>query len=213
MKALLLLLLWGLLLGCTAAPPPLPTPLLLWQETTRYGNEPRDYGSYSYLLYQAGPQHPLAWRKYQALVAAVQAVNDELQGDQRRLPRYMTNRFALPVDDNGRFMAVLQLHNPHLFHNPGPYLVTVLQPLSLQPAQPQAQMLYLDFSLVSEAQVTTLLREFKQELSLQPLQGREQLRSMRLSLLQRLLAAEDTIGLVLADGVTTPLKGHGNLRL
>jgi hypothetical protein len=178
-----------------------------WQYLYSYGGEDSGYATYSYVLAGRDESNETASALYLELVKAIRGSTVGVDNLPEEVSRTDFNVFLIPsASDTGAgshdpdyelskaLLASLSTTSPLRFSQPGPYIITLYQPISFGEGVGVADILYIDFTNVQSAAIPEVVRTYKSRISDEELDGIERLRSLRLSLLNIALIAEDNIG-------------------
>lgn len=189
-----------------------------WQYLYAYGGEERGYATYSYVLVGRSEQDARAVASYYELIRAIQSstASSDLIPENVSLDRF--NLFVIPATgDAGRaeprpdfglsklLLTTLSSISPVSFSQPGPYIITLYEPISFGEAGNTADILYVDMTNLPVAAIPEFVRTYKNHVLNEQLEGIEKLQSFRLSLLKWTLIAEENIGF--AKAAYAELKG------
>lgn len=179
----------------------------VWQYLFFYGDEDYGYGTYSYVLVGRDESNQDATSLYFELVKAIQGSTVEAD----RMPEDASmghfNLFLIPATDimgvashkpnyelSKLLLSALSTSSPLKFSRPGPYIITLYQPISFGHQDDVADILYIDLTNMHPVAIPEVVRTYKNKILDENLNGIEKLRSLRLSILNIALIAEDSIG-------------------
>lgn len=177
----------------------------VWGYIKKFGSEPKNYATYSYVLTGRN-----GGDKYTELVNSIQistATASEMAESKKLQPEEL-NIFLIPAVNNTDFsaykpdyevskslLAVIDARSKLSFDRPGPYIITLYQPIStLQKNNPVVDMLYVDLTNINKGVIAELVRTYKQAVLNEKLDGLNKLSSLRLSLLNLAFMTEESIG-------------------
>lgn len=185
-------------------PAPEPPRYHVWSYLRSYGNEPKGYATYSYVLAGRDTSDALHAQRYRALVDAIQSSTTG-KGDMPPIvQKIMMNIFLIPAVSDAEtwnigcsltLVAALSASNS-CFNNPGPFIVTLYHPISFRADQQEEEvtMLFVDLTNIHPDSMSEIVSAYKRRVSQAPLQGVQRLSSIKLALLNTLLIANDRIG-------------------
>lgn len=176
----------------------------VWEYLEKIGSEPINYATYSYVL--AGRN---SGDKYVELVSRIQESTgsaNEMEKSKLMNPEEL-NIFLIPaINTDGsaykpdyeaskNLLAALGAKSRLSFNRPGPYIITLYQPISrIQKDQPVVDMLYVDLTNINKGAIAELVRTYKQNVLDKKMNGLNKLSSLRLSLLNLAFMTEESIG-------------------
>lgn len=200
-----------------APPPPAPAPMLpkahLWEWMYERGTEPSGYGMYTYVLINQNQSNEEVWARYSALVEAIQASTTEVADFDAKADKSLYNVFLFPSTKgkdgqptlNDRFSrAILTAIRASTkgdklrksIANPGPFLISVGQPLTGSGTLSDVDLLYADLSATNKAAMREVVSAYKLRIEKSELRGTESFDSIRLSLLSLILNADEHVQVV-----------------
>jgi len=196
------------LAGCEYMAPGAAAPKYhAWSYIESIGDEPSGYGMYSYVFagrpLDSDQSHS---RRYAALIASIKGVTPEGQQiEQTEIPRGEVNIFMIPTgssdqrgnQDISKILATLMAATDQRFRRPGPFIVSLYHPIRAASGESN-DMLFADLTNTRVRAIPDLVRIYKNRVSETELAGIEKLKSLRLSLLNSLLIAEESIGFATA---------------
>jgi len=179
----------------------------VWQYLFTYGEEEYGYATYSYVLVGRDESNEVATSIYFELVKAIQGSTVRADTIPEDTSKFHFNLFLIPAKDNMRdephkpnyelsklLLSALSTSSPLKFSRPGPYIITLYQPISFGHQDDVADILYIDLTNVHPTAIPEVVRTYKNKILDENLSGIEKLRSLRLSILNMALIAEDSIG-------------------
>ena len=178
-----------------------------WEYLFSYGDEERGYATYSYVLVGRDNTNQQATFLYYELVKAIQGSTISAETLTEDIPKSKLNVFIIPVasgEDDGQekpdyelsklLLASLSISSSLKLSRPGPYIMTLYQPISVASGRTIADVLYVDLTDTHPKALPEIVRTYKENVIEERLDGVERLESFRLSLLNLALLAEDSIG-------------------
>jgi hypothetical protein len=198
----------------------------VWGAILSYGTEVSafpGYAAYTYVLFkgnQLGPDS-MEWKRYEEMLKAVlQDVKPKDIGAAVGWPQNETNIFCLPLVTKNpqplaplksydfslaqRYLAELQtaVKNNHVLferleRQPGPFLVSLYEPLPKLHGREATKMLYLDLTSMPQDGMRQVLDAYKERLTEAPLKNVEKLKeSLKIVLLKYMLMIDENLQLV-----------------
>ncbi len=176
----------------------------VWEYLSSFGAEPKDYATYSYVLTGRN-----GGAKYIELANFIQSstASAEEMAESKILSPDELNLFLIPaINTDGsayapdykfsrHLLAALDAKSKPNFHGPGPYIITMYQPISsLKKGDAIADMLYVDLTNISKGAIAEVVRVYKQAVLNKRLNGTDKLYSLRLALLNLAFMTEESIG-------------------
>lgn len=175
-----------------------------WESLKKNGRERSNYATYSYVI--AGRN---SCDKYIELVNRIKdstGAADEM--DKLKLMDHEElNIFLIPAihtdgsaykpdyETSKNILAAVDAKSKPNFHDPGPYIITMYQPISsLQKGDAVTDMLYVDLTNISKGAIAEVVRVYKQAVLNKRLNGTDKLYSLRLALLNLAFMTEESIG-------------------
>jgi hypothetical protein len=207
-----------LLFGCSATPYPITgqvpesvSKILIpkahvWQHLHAYGEEEAGYATYSYVLVGRDETNATSAALYQELVKAIKGSTPGAENTPEHVSTNNFNLFIIPVtrdsggDDGPNYevskllLLALATDYPGDFSRPGPYLITLYEPISFGLENETANILYVDLTTTHPLALPEVVRVYKERITDDYLDGLERLHSLRLALLNLALVAEENIG-------------------
>ncbi len=182
-----------------------------WQYLYSYGGEEPGYATYSYVLVGRGEANEKATSLYYELVKAIHGSTisaTSLGGvGGGHVSKNRLNLFLIPIGKPDGFeynkpnyelskllLTALSVELPLDLSRPGPYIITLYQPISAANTGNTADVLYVDLSGVHTKAIPEIVRTYKGIVMEEEITGIEKLKSLRLSLLSIALLAQDAIG-------------------
>lgn len=204
-------------------PPVMAAPSLprahLWDQLYQEGEEEKGYGMYTYVLLNRPsgiPSKAPAWERYQSLIDAIKQ-STPLADNFNDYPKEDFNIFLIPtISDSAteesagkKLNAILssriltgiviqtedQDFRQRLNNNPGPFLISSLEPISSRDSG-QMDLLYLDLTSTNPAAMPEVVSAYKQRITSDEIDGIQRFRSIRLALLDLILDTDDHIKIV-----------------
>lgn len=178
----------------------------VWSYLYALGEERPGYATYSYVLAGHDDRDSDTTARYLKLVEEIRhstSASADLEG---AVALERLNLFLIPAtkDDAGEalpnynlskaLLTVLSANSAGAFSRPGPYLITLYKPLCAGDDGEIADILYVDFTNIHPDAIPEVVRTYKSRVVDDGVDGIERLRSLRLSLLNLALLAEDSIG-------------------
>lgn len=179
----------------------------VWQYLYSYGDEDNDYATYSYVLVGRDENNQTATSLYLELIKAIRGSTVRAESLPVNASNSNFNLFLIPAKNNistehhepnyelsKLLLAALSTASPLKFSLPGPYIITLYQPISFGNQDEVADILYIDLTNTHLSAIPEVVRTYKSKLLDENLSGIEKLHSLHLSLLNLALIAEDSIG-------------------
>ena len=179
----------------------------VWQYMYKHDFEDIGYATYSYVLVGRDENNQRASLLYFELVKAIQGSTARAESIPENVSKAHFNIFLIPAvgDKDAAFhepnyelsktlLTLLSVAAPIEFTNPGPYIITLLKPISMGERNEIADIFYVDLTNVHQTAVPEVVRTYKNKIFDKELNGIEKLQSLRLSLLNAALITEDSIG-------------------
>jgi hypothetical protein len=177
----------------------------VWEYLSQFGHEPEGYAAYSYILTGRDGSD-----KYAELMEKIQESTptaQEVAESKTFLPDEL-NIFLIPAintegsaykadyETSKNLLAVLGARSKLSFDRPGPFIITLYQPISSIPRRGAGEidMLYVDLTNVSKGAVAELVRTYKNAVLEEKLDGIQKLKSLRLAILNLAFMTEDSLG-------------------
>ncbi|MFW2373244.1 MAG: hypothetical protein ACN4GM_08990 [Gammaproteobacteria bacterium] len=177
----------------------------VWQNLLSYGEEYSGYGAYTYVLVGRGEKNEKSSALYFKLVEAI-LDSTSSASSVKHIPREYLNIFVIPVkigsnqysyepnyDLSKALLTTLSIVSIDVFSRPGPYLITLLKPISNEENE-MADILYIDLTTMHPASIPEVVRAYKNTVIHDDYSGIEELRSIRITILNLALVAEESIG-------------------
>jgi len=178
-----------------------------WQYLYSYGGEEGGYATYSYVLVGRGEQDTKAVSLYFELIGAIQSSTTASDLIPDEVSRNRFNLFVIPATGDAEratprpdfelsrlLLTTLSSTSSLSFSQPGPYIITLYEPISFGEEGGTADILYVDLTNLPSAAIPEFVRTYKEQVLSERLEGIEKLESFRLSLLKWTLIAEENIG-------------------
>lgn len=172
-----------------------------WQYLHFYGGEKLGYATYSYVLVGRDHSNQKSTSLYYDLIKAIKASAVNAESLNNIVSRSSLNLFIIPKSGaepdyelSKSLLASLATTSPLKFSRPGPYIITLYQPISTDNGDEIADILYIDLTDAHRKAIPEIVRTFSEQVTDEELDGIEKLKSLRLSLLNIALHTEDSIG-------------------
>lgn len=191
----------------------------LWDQLYEEGEEEKGYGMYTYVLVNRPSgitSKTPAWERYHSLIDAIKK-STPLADNFNDYPKEDFNLFLIPtISDSAteesadqKLNAILssriltgiaiqtddQSFRQRLNNNPGPFLVSSLEPISTRESG-QVDLLYLDLTSTNPAAMPEVVSAYKQRITSDEIDGVQRFHSIRLALLDLILDTDDHIKIV-----------------
>ncbi|WP_342866455.1 hypothetical protein [Pseudoalteromonas fuliginea] len=173
----------------------------VWQYLHFYGGEELGYATYSYVLVGRDHSNQKSTSLYYDLIKAIQASTVNAESLKDIVSMSSLNLFIIPKSGDEpdyelskSLLASLSTTSPLNFSRPGPYIITLYQPISIDNGDKIADILYIDLTDVHRKAIPEIVRTYREQVIDEELDGIEKLKSLRLSLLNIALHTEDSIG-------------------
>jgi hypothetical protein len=203
-----------------------PVSFHVWGAVLSYGIEQQEYPGYAiytYLLFNSSKPDPASseGQRYDGILQAIlRDVKPEETGTAAGWRKDETNIFCVPLltkrpareellahynyEMSFKYLAVLQgavKENPELFRRlerrPGPFLVSLYEPLPRLQGGAATRMLYLDLTEMPAAGMRQVLDAYRQRLNAEPLRNVEKLKeSLKMILLKYALMLDENLKIV-----------------
>lgn len=144
---------------------------------------------------------------YFELVNSIQSSTNRADSIPASVSKANFNLFVIPAKSiSGRatpnphfelsklLLTALSTSAPLSFSRPGPYIITLYQPISFGQQGDTADIFYVDLTSIHPAAIPEILHTYKSHVLDERLNGVQKLQSFRLSLLNAALIAEESIG-------------------
>ncbi|MBA4142849.1 MAG: hypothetical protein H0X43_07550 [Nitrosospira sp.] len=179
----------------------------VWATLPSYGEEEEGYATYTYVLIGRDKSHKATWHRYNTLITAVTsstAKNSTMMADKSLLNLFLIPVSARegqnPTSPNDKLsmelLTALSTAFPGKFDNPGPYLITLYQPIRHGRPGQIADILFIDLSKMHEKAIQEVVRSYKTEIIKSEFHGTQKLEQLALLLLNSALSVEDSYGFV-----------------
>lgn len=195
-----------LVAGCSSEKHELPK-AHVWQCLVSLNDEYEDYATYSYVLVGRDENNQPSALRYHKLIDAITGSTARISDSKGILSRESYNIFLIPVitcdasndvkpnyDVSLKLLASLSAASEYPFTNPGPYIITLYKPIGKGQLESRADVLFLDMSTVHPSAMPEFVKTYKNHLAKHEIDGIHSLQSLRLSLLNLALVAEESIG-------------------
>ena len=179
----------------------------VWQYLHSYGEEETCYATYSYVLIGRNHSNQKSTSLYYELVKEIQASTVNAEELPEHVSTRLLNLFIIPVTNANNIkrkspnyelskslLVSLATTSPLKFSRPGPYIITLYQPISITKGNEMADLLYIDLTNAHPKAIPEIVRIYREKVIDSELDGIEKLKSLRLSLLNIALHTEDSIG-------------------
>lgn len=179
----------------------------VWEYLFSYGSEGSGYATYSYVLVGRDENNQAATSLYFKLIKAILGSTVSADSLRAHVPNANLNLFLIPAIGNVSteshepnyelsklLLLALSTVSPLKFSRPGPYIITLCKPISFEKYNEVADILYMDLTNIHPAAIPEIIRTYKSKILNEKLDGIERLKSLRISLLNLALIAEDSIG-------------------
>jgi len=198
----------------------------VWGALVSYGIEQKDYpgyAAYTYVLFNSNQTDAASpeGKRYDGILRAVlQDVKPQETGAAAGWPKDETNIFCIPFvtrspkkadalekydfELSQKYLAVLQgavKNNKDLFkrleQRPGPYLISLYEPLPRLQVKNATKMLYLDLTDMPADGMREVLDAYRQRLDAEPLKNVEKLKeSLKIILMKYALMLDENLKIV-----------------
>ena len=179
----------------------------VWQYLYSLNDEPSGYATYSYVLAGRDERNRNASAIYLRLVEAIQSSTSSTSPGLGAAERHVSNLFLIPsrkVGTGGNdapdyemsktLLSMLARKTSMRFTRPGPYIITLYRQISLGRPDELADILYVDMTDVRPGAVAEFVRTYKEQVSSGNIAGIQQLKSLRLAILNTAIVTEENIG-------------------
>lgn len=180
----------------------------LYQWFDQSNKELPGFAMYTYVLLNRNSTDAEAWGKYKALVDCLTASVTNVGEHGNEFDRSLYNLFLIPSGGTSseEFSKSILTHmatsvedkklRDLINSNPGPFLITVAKPISTILLNEEVDLLYVDLSGTNVAAIPEVVAAYKKHLTTDAIAGVAQFSSIRLSLLNIILNADDFINIV-----------------
>jgi len=187
----------------------------LWDALYDADEEPPGYAMYTYVLINRSKTDTAAWSRYEKLVVSIMLSTSAVGDHGPDFNKSLYNLFLIPHAPEGSQHAeslndILSksiltsiaacVQNEKLRElintNPGPFLISAAEPISYEKLKKDIEMLYVDLTRTNLAAMPEVVAEYKKRLTSDSIEGLERFKSIRLSLLNYILDADDYISIV-----------------
>ncbi len=179
----------------------------VWQYIYSFGDENRGYSSYSYVLVGRDENNQVSSSLYFELIKAIQGSTVSIGILTESVLKENFNLFLIPAisseDSESHkpnyelsklLLTALSTTSPLTFSQPGPYIITLYQPISFGKPTDEAEVMYTDLTGIHTDVIPELVKAYKSQVLNTKISGVDKLQSFRLSLLNLALITEDSIG-------------------
>lgn len=179
----------------------------VWQYLHSYGEEQIGYATYSYVLVGRDQRNQNSTSLYYELVKEIQASTVSVEEFRNISPAGLLNLFIIPIIPSKNdehispnyhlsksILVSLSTTSPMKFSRPGPYIITLYEPIGSGDGNGVADILYMDLTNAHPKAIPEIVRTYQEKVIESNLYGVEKLNSLRLSLLNVALHTEDSIG-------------------
>jgi len=180
----------------------------VWQCIVSLDNEYGNYATYSYVLVGRNENSQASALRYRKLIDAITGSTIQASDSTKAiLQPEMCNIFIIPAlrcdslknlqpnyNVSIQLLSSLSIAANKPFANTGPYIITLYKPIGKGIPENVADLLYLDLSTVHPSAIPEFVKTYKNHLTKSEIDGMESLRSLRLSVLNLGLIAEESIG-------------------
>jgi hypothetical protein len=187
--------------------PPIPPKAHVWQYLYELKGEDTGYATYSYVLLGRDENNREAAGRYTKLIEAITVSTSDARDIQDTLSRAWFNIFLIPAVKSDsiagykpdfrlskKLLTALSSKTGPVFTRPGPYIITLYEPIGRGKPGETADILYVDLTGVHPETLPEFVRVYKNRVSAESIEGMEKLKSLRLSLLNLAFLTEESIG-------------------
>jgi len=196
-----------LLLSCGAGGKPKSH---LWTELSKANTEPLGYAMYTYVLVRRSKGTPISRDKYNILINIIMNSTSPLNNQSTLgYNKSLYNLFLIPSNNNhlndelsksiltSISVSIQNEKLNNLFNNnPGPFLISTLEPISDEYFSKELDLLYVDLTKTNIDALPEIVSAYKKYLVSDSIKGVEQFSSLKLTLLNLILDADDSINIV-----------------
>ncbi|MBI4619637.1 MAG: hypothetical protein HY739_05695 [Desulfobacterales bacterium] len=188
----------------------------LWDALYGANKEPSGYAMYTYVLINRSKADMAAWNRYEKLVESIKLSTSAVGNYSPGFNRSLYNLFLIPHKDKGHqpseslndilsksiltSIAAASVQKQKLRElintNPGPFLISAAKPISNEKINKNIEILYVDLTRTNLDAMPEVVAAYKKRLSSDSIEGLERFNSIRLSLLNFILDADDYISIV-----------------
>ena len=173
----------------------------VWQPLSKF-DAVEEYGLYTYVLTNRSASDKIASNRFNKLVYSIK--NATYKADLQLSPteKLKLNVFLIPYDKYlasvdqelaKRLLLSLSINSKRDFPGAGPYLFTTHKPIQLGKSNELIDILYVDLSNMHEKAFDELIEVYKASVTDSNFHGLQKLSSFKISLLNSMLVAEDSI--------------------
>ncbi len=179
----------------------------VWQYMYSLGDEGSGYPTYSYVLVGRDENNQVASSLYFELVKAIKGSTSRVGSLPESTPKGEFNLFLIPAINSNNsethkpnyelsklLLTALSTTSAISFSQPGPYIITLYQPISFGKPTDVAEIMYVDLTGTHIATIPEIVKTYKSQVLNKKISGIDKLQSFRLSLLNLALITEDSIG-------------------
>jgi hypothetical protein len=187
----------------------------LWSRLCGAGEETSGYATYTYVLINRSKADTEAWNRHRELVNSIKWSIAEKAYPIRLEDRSLYNLFLIPekCEDNQSadtlndilcksiltsIAASVPDHKlrDRINTNPGPFLISAIEPISKENLNKEIDILYVDLSRTNPDAMPEVVSAYKKRLTSDSIEGIKRFKSIKLSLLNFILDADDYITMV-----------------
>ena len=187
----------------------------LWDTLYGADEEPPGYAMYTYVLINQSKANSAAWNRYEKLVKSITLSISSVANHGPGFNRSLYNLFLIPHKYGGHQHAeslndilsksiltsiaasVQKQKLRELINtNPGPFLISAAEPISNEKLNKDIEMLYVDLTRTNLDAMPEVVAAYKKRLTSDSIEGLERFNSIKLSLLNLILDADDYISMV-----------------
>lgn len=181
----------------------------LWAALYGADEEPAGYAMYTYVLINRSKADLVAWNRYERLVESITSSTSSVDTRPPDFNRSLFNLFLIPQEAeslNDKLAksiltsiaaSVQKQELRELINiNPGPFLISAAEPISNENLNKKIDMLYVDLTQTNVDAMPEVVAAYKKRLTSDSIEGLERFNSIRLSLLNFILDADDYIGII-----------------
>jgi hypothetical protein len=183
----------------------------LWAALYGADEEPAGYAMYTYVLINRSKADTAAWRRYEKLVESIKWSTSAVGNHDPGFNRSLYNLFLIPLYQRAESLndilsksiltsIAASVQQPELRElintNPGPFLISATEPISTKNLIKDIDMLYVDLTRTNVDAMPEVVAAYKKRLTSDSIEGLERFNSIRLSLLDFVLDADDYISIV-----------------
>ena len=181
---------------------PMKTYNHVWQKLSRFDAVKDEYGLYTYVLTNRSASDNIASNRFNKLVYSIENTTSEADLQLSKNEKGTLNVFLIPYDKYlasvdqelaKRLLLSLSINSKRDFPGAGPYLFTIHKPIQLGKSNELIDILYVDLSNMHEKAFDELIKVYKTSVTDSNFHGLQKLSSFKISLLNSMLVAEDSI--------------------